>query len=629
MLNKAHKFSDLGKRVFRRCVQLYGRVGMLALSLLFAASTPLLGANFQLFVLDDASTGFNSAEPRSPVGGNSGTSLGQQRREVFDEAARIWGRFLQSEVPIRVEAEFAALGGDSTSGFTLAGAAPVGVESGFSGAPFPDVWYPAALADSLAGFDLAPDENDISITINASLDSDSSLPGWYYGLDGNAPVDQVDLLDVLLHELAHGLGFLTLTDLENGRFFGADTFSQGDPDTYALNLFDHQLNAFWSELSSGDRAASARNAPYLVWRGPYSQQALPSLLDSGNQVKVLRASSPQDVMQTIPYVPASFGPALPASGIIAPLIVADDGSGVGTDACQPIQNVAELTGNIAYVERGDCFFSDKVFAAQEAGARAVLIANNLSDAPLVDMAFSEESDFPESALTIPAVFISKEDGDTLAAASPGVDLRLGVPGDALSGTNADRLRVYAPDFLEIGSSVSHWSTAASPDLLMEPFINDNLSDDLDLSLTLMKDIGWQVVDIPYPHLSYALWQNENFPPGTTLVAPEDDPDQDGLSNLEEYFFGGSPLEPDAECLPRFIADSETRTIRFLRSQLTTDLVFDYEISPDLNAWHAADMGTDLEEISVTPLGDGVEAVTVRLLGDAPKRFLRLRIAIKP
>jgi hypothetical protein len=45
-----------------------------------------------------------------------------------------------------------------------------------------------------------------------------------------------------------------------------------------------------------------------------------------------------------------------------------------------------------------------------------------------------------------------------------------------------------------GSSVSHWDVSASPNLLMEPNINDDLTlsvvPPLDLTLTLLKDLGW-------------------------------------------------------------------------------------------------------------------------------------------
>ncbi|CAN5706923.1 hypothetical protein BH20ACI4_BH20ACI4_11100 [soil metagenome] len=58
--------------------------------------------------------------------------------------------------------------------------------------------------------------------------------------------------------------------------------------------------------------------------------------------------------------------------------------------------------------------------------------------------------------------------------------------DAANG----RVQLYTPGTFSGGSSVSHWNTAASPNLLMEPSINNNLSLNLDLTPHLLRDIGW-------------------------------------------------------------------------------------------------------------------------------------------
>lgn len=50
--------------------------------------------------------------------------------------------------------------------------------------------------------------------------------------------------------------------------------------------------------------------------------------------------------------------------------------------------------------------------------------------------------------------------------------------------------MFTPNPFQQGSSVSHWSTAAAPNLLMEPSINTGLPLDLDFTRQLMRDIGW-------------------------------------------------------------------------------------------------------------------------------------------
>ena len=50
--------------------------------------------------------------------------------------------------------------------------------------------------------------------------------------------------------------------------------------------------------------------------------------------------------------------------------------------------------------------------------------------------------------------------------------------------------LFTPSTFQGGSSVSHWSTAASPNLLMEPNITNGLPINLDLTRQMMRDIGW-------------------------------------------------------------------------------------------------------------------------------------------
>ncbi|MDQ4097208.1 MAG: hypothetical protein M3144_04990, partial [Actinomycetota bacterium] len=58
------------------------------------------------------------------------------------------------------------------------------------------------LANALAGQDLEPNEPDIDAEFNSNTPGD-----WYFGLDGRPPPGQYDFVTVVLHEIAHGLGF--------------------------------------------------------------------------------------------------------------------------------------------------------------------------------------------------------------------------------------------------------------------------------------------------------------------------------------------------------------------------------------------------------------------------------------
>jgi len=173
-----------------------------AVAVLYLGATETTAAEFSFVSLDPPGFGMNDPTPRSPVGGNPGTTLGNPRLFALQEAGPIWGRFLHSEVPIRVDVEFASLG-RSPGGTPLATAGAEDYESNFLNAPSDDVFYPVALANSLAGFDLEPSRSDIAVTINESLDSSPLPGGWYYGFDDNTPPDQTNFIDVVLHELGH------------------------------------------------------------------------------------------------------------------------------------------------------------------------------------------------------------------------------------------------------------------------------------------------------------------------------------------------------------------------------------------------------------------------------------------
>jgi cysteine-rich repeat protein len=212
--------------------------------------------------LDGAGEGFNDPHARAPVGGNPGTMLGQQRLNVFLFALDTWEALVDSGVEIRVGAQFAALSCNSMSAL-LGSAGPETVFRDFAGAPQAGTWYPVALANSLAGTDLDPGGDHIGAAFSSTIDDGclSGVSGWYYGLDGNAPPNQIELLATVLHELAHGLGFLTLVNLSTGqKFFGFD-------DAYMLNLEDHSTGQLFPTMTNAERLTAMVDTGDLHWVG--------------------------------------------------------------------------------------------------------------------------------------------------------------------------------------------------------------------------------------------------------------------------------------------------------------------------------------------------------------------------
>jgi hypothetical protein len=211
--------------------------------------------------LDGAGEGFNDPTVVAPVGGNTGTTLGQQRLIAFQYAADLWGQLLNSGVTIVVNAQMNPLFCSPTSA-VLGSAGTTTVHRDFSGAPVANTWYSQALANSLAGSDLSGNA-DLSAQFNSNINGSAGCLGglsWYYGLDAN-PGSDIDFVTVVLHEIGHGLGFQTFVNQSGQRFNGFN-------DTYMLNL--QRIGASPSSypaMTDGQRAAANISDPNLVWNG--------------------------------------------------------------------------------------------------------------------------------------------------------------------------------------------------------------------------------------------------------------------------------------------------------------------------------------------------------------------------
>lgn len=108
------------------------------------------------------------------------------------------------------------------------------------------------------------------------------------------------------------------------------------------------------------------------------------------------------------YPTTAFGNLIGAP-ITENIVLINDGSGSPTLGCNAIANAAALNGKIALIRRGVCAFVIKVKAAQDAGAIAVIMMNNVDGQP-IPMGGSDPS------ITIPSVMISKADGDIIETA---------------------------------------------------------------------------------------------------------------------------------------------------------------------------------------------------------------------
>jgi len=169
----------------------------------------------------------------------------------------VWSANFKSSVVISVDASW----GRSSSWGVLGSARPGSFFSAFSGAPDPSLWYPSALANALAGKDLDKKNPEIVIQVN-------SAAAWNSRGDGLPSGSEYDLQSVFLHELGHGLGFLSNDAYDP--FFGLGSLDQPTPFDAYLQTSDGRRLA---DLPTPSKELGVALTSSLVWNGPQGIKA--------------------------------------------------------------------------------------------------------------------------------------------------------------------------------------------------------------------------------------------------------------------------------------------------------------------------------------------------------------------
>jgi hypothetical protein len=173
-------------------------------------------------------------------------------KKDFQAAVDIWSANFSSSVPVTIDATWTRIG---TFG-VLGSARPGSYFSGFDKAPDSSLWYPSALANALAGKDLDTRQSEIIIQVN-------SLAEWNTRNDGLSHPNEYDLQSVFLHEMGHGLGFLSTDSYDT--FFGYGSIEQPTPfDAYVQVEDGRRL----SDLPTPSIELGKALTSPLVWSGP-------------------------------------------------------------------------------------------------------------------------------------------------------------------------------------------------------------------------------------------------------------------------------------------------------------------------------------------------------------------------
>lgn len=327
----------------RFCAAAAGGLFLLALS---ALAMPAAGAKFII----QYGEGFADNTQRSPVGDNIGTTVGEQRRVALRYAADLLGDKIVGardvngdDIPIVVQASFEAMNSCNTlatSGPTQFAWFETGKEP--QGA-LANIHYPIALANTLAAAPAQPNEADIAISFNRRIDS-NCLPGkrWYYGLDDDPEKDSPHgsdeyFLATALHEILHGLGFITAANLNAGTDSACGEFFQGRPDIYSTFVKDLDTGKHWPDMTAQQRCASASNGS-AIWDADHKNgdttSAAYALLNKGllEQHPRLHSPNPPAPGSAISHWDNSLDPRQlmqPQSGS-TPIKVRNDGLGLAT-----------------------------------------------------------------------------------------------------------------------------------------------------------------------------------------------------------------------------------------------------------------------------------------------------------
>jgi hypothetical protein len=458
-------------------------VGLFAFALLLAcSSSAFAAATIIINNLDGPNEGFNDTTAAAPVGGNPGTTLGAQRLFAFTYAANIWGATLDSNQPIIIQAAFNPL---ATNVLGSAGATFIfsdfGATGFYPGPEFANTWYGSALADKRSGIEQNPGVADINAQFSSNFN-------FYLGVDGNHGALN-DLVAVLLHEFAHGLNFQQFGNVSTG----ANPANQTD--IYQRHILDLTTGLYFDQMTNAQRQAAALRYGKIVWDGAKVSADVPNVLSFGSpEVRVL---TPTVISGPYQFGTAAFGPAISSPGVTGNLVPAQDAADVAgpatTDGCSPFTNAAAIAGNIALVERGTCGFVVKARNATNAGAVGVIIYNNAANAAAAPPGMAGNGT-DDPFVTIPAVSLNRDDGLAIVA-QPGATGKMSVDLSIRAGASpAGMARLYAVKPVAPGSSISHFDTIASRNLLMEPAISPDLTHSVkppeDLTLNLLRDVGW-------------------------------------------------------------------------------------------------------------------------------------------
>jgi hypothetical protein len=269
--------------------------------------------------------------------------------------------------------------------------------NGVSGAEYTitrgnNVWAKEDLAGENSNSGLSPDGG-------SSLLFDFPYGGTSVGASTYIEAANTNLfyMNNIMHDIWYQYGF----DEKNGNF-QQNNYGKGGTGT----------DYVYADAQDGSTASpqSLNNANFSATVDGVQGRMQMFLWSYGPEIKPIIISSPANLVGSYTARQNSFNPGhidLPIAPafIQSDLVLYLDSTGDTSQGCVAPSNAAAMNGKIVILKRGNCTFVIKAKAAQDAGAKAVIIVNNVDGE--VSMSGADET------IVIPAISVSKIIGDAI------------------------------------------------------------------------------------------------------------------------------------------------------------------------------------------------------------------------
>ncbi len=260
-------------------------------------------------------------------------------------------------------------------------------------------------------------------TAAGNADTVAEVAGLVETISGVAPKAQI---------LSYRIGYPTNSEFSGSAFSAEIVMAYEDAVVDGADAVNYSFGGYSGVMPWADAVAVARDATWdagvfvshsagnsgpgysTTWdSSPKVMEVGASTTDGTIATGFIDVTSPEPVpeeLEGIPFADCLFCPAVPVGTIFGPDPYTDVGTvtaGGTNTLCDGEEITGDLTGQIALISRGGCYFSDKVWNAQQAGAIAAIVYNNAGD-DLINMSAGSHED---DEFTIPGAFIGQTNGE--------------------------------------------------------------------------------------------------------------------------------------------------------------------------------------------------------------------------